>query len=482
MPLFIDGQTHQIGSFGLDQFSKGDISSAWRTYGDEKITFSKRGSELKSILYKKKYQLEEARNLITTKMNALQAEMGESKSGSREGHVDNISNNMEYELPHDSVKQLSEEDKALHSAYNDLTYQLRKVDQDIRTVDTLVGNLEDEKEYTINLMQLESIAKSDLAYAFNDYGEGGKSPISFDKKGSEIKSMLNEKVSSYQVKMTDLRTRMASIAAQLKEKGYEPNNTPMEYDETPRYNWYSAVKKDSNEPSGEVPQECRTMMEQYNEMAYQVDGMNRDIKAANILIQNLDDNKTYKLGVRHIAAMQKGEDMEELSKASKAAQKKVEKVMREFKEGKLKSGSGEAVTDRKQAIAIAMSEAGISKDEMKKFSEDGYVPGEARRENIDMKKAMDDAFKHLGVDSLDQAMDQLEKGGNKTEFSTKERKKLADKGAAMPDGSFPIRNKQDLKDAIKSVGRAKDPSAAKSHIKKRAKALGLTDLLPDNWE
>lgn len=42
-------------------------------------------------------------------------------------------------------------------------------------------------------------------------------------------------------------------------------------------------------------------------------------------------------------------------------QAKVKKVMEEFKNGKLKSGSGDAVTDRKQAIAIAMSEAGLSK-------------------------------------------------------------------------------------------------------------------------
>ena len=44
------------------------------------------------------------------------------------------------------------------------------------------------------------------------------------------------------------------------------------------------------------------------------------------------------------------------------ADKKIEKVMHEFKEGTLKSGKdGKAgkVTDRKQAIAIALSEAGI---------------------------------------------------------------------------------------------------------------------------
>ena len=42
----------------------------------------------------------------------------------------------------------------------------------------------------------------------------------------------------------------------------------------------------------------------------------------------------------------------------------------------------------------------------------------------------------------------------------------------MPDGSFPIANVEDLKNAIQSIGRAKDPDAAKAHIKKRARDLG----------
>ena len=44
-------------------------------------------------------------------------------------------------------------------------------------------------------------------------------------------------------------------------------------------------------------------------------------------------------------------------KYSKSAGKQVETEMREFKQGKLKSGSGQKVTSRKQAIAIGLSEA-----------------------------------------------------------------------------------------------------------------------------
>lgn len=42
-------------------------------------------------------------------------------------------------------------------------------------------------------------------------------------------------------------------------------------------------------------------------------------------------------------------------------QAKVRKVMGEYKAGKLKSSSGDKVKSRDQAVAIAMSEAGMKK-------------------------------------------------------------------------------------------------------------------------
>ena len=46
-----------------------------------------------------------------------------------------------------------------------------------------------------------------------------------------------------------------------------------------------------------------------------------------------------------------------MAKYSEKASEKVAEVMHEMKEGKLKSGSGEKVTSKKQAIAIGLSEA-----------------------------------------------------------------------------------------------------------------------------
>jgi len=65
------------------------------------------------------------------------------------------------------------------------------------------------------------------------------------------------------------------------------------------------------------------------------------------------------------------------------------------------------------------------------------------------------------------------------EYDSEDRKKMAEKGFALADGSFPIANLADLKNAIQAYGRAKDQAKAAKFIVKRAKALGAEDLVPD---
>lgn len=75
-----------------------------------------------------------------------------------------------------------------------------------------------------------------------------------------------------------------------------------------------------------------------------------------------------------------------------------------------------------------------------------------------------------------------EKVGKRT-YTEEERRRLAAKGQAMPDGSFPIPDVDALKDAIQSIGRtgpAKRPRVI-AFIKRRAAALGKTDLIPTEW-
>jgi hypothetical protein len=71
---------------------------------------------------------------------------------------------------------------------------------------------------------------------------------------------------------------------------------------------------------------------------------------------------------------------------------------------------------------------------------------------------------------------------DKADLSAAGRKKAAASGAAMSDGSYPINTKADLRKAIKAVGRGgADHDKIRAHIVKRAKALGLEGLVPNDW-
>ena len=110
------------------------------------------------------------------------------------------------------------------------------------------------------------------------------------------------------------------------------------------------------------------------------------------------------------------EDMTKDNKLSEAEQEKVGIVMKEFKEGELKSGSGEKVTDPKQAIAIALSEAdkiakdkeipekqdepekagdevALNKGEKKMADEVKKAPAEEKVEEVKEEKVTEDACK-----------------------------------------------------------------------------------------
>ena len=90
---------------------------------------------------------------------------------------------------------------------------------------------------------------------------------------------------------------------------------------------------------------------------------------------------------------------------------------------------------------------------------------------------MRELLEFLGVERMLDTVESIEK----REFSAEERKQSAKEGHALPDGSFPIENKSDLSNAIHAYGRAKDKSKAKAHIIARAKALGASDMIPEDW-
>lgn len=112
-------------------------------------------------------------------------------------------------------------------------------------------------------------------------------------------------------------------------------------------------------------------------------------------------------------------------------------------------------------------------------------------ENADLLKTIAamvaDLIEYLAGDDDDEAPESAEEPPTedtvdiKRDYGPEAREKMAEDDEALDDGSFPIKNRTDLGNAIKAVGRAKDPDKARAHIKKRAKELDAEDMLPDSW-
>lgn len=99
-----------------------------------------------------------------------------------------------------------------------------------------------------------------------------------------------------------------------------------------------------------------------------------------------------------------------------AAQKKFHYVMHEFKQGRLKDSHGKTVTNRKQAIAIALSESGLSdkavENEFEKASKekkDDFKNKSSQGEGKAAGKTLADIAAHHGVDIKD-LLEQYELG------------------------------------------------------------------------
>lgn len=139
----------------------------------------------------------------------------------------------------------------------------------------------------------------------------------------------------------------------------------------------------------------------------------------------------------------------------------------------------ENLDDETSIVDIMQNRALISQKSKSGIESNYVVPFQIRSNGVKV------AEKDRWISASKQWIQAAEENSNMTlelkDFTAERRRKLAKKGQAMPDGSFPIEDEEDLKNAIQAIGRAKNPSAAKAHIKKRARALGKTSLLPDSW-
>ena len=83
------------------------------------------------------------------------------------------------------------------------------------------------------------------------------------------------------------------------------------------------------------------------------------------------------------------------------------------------------------------------------------------------------------VEGTEKSFDSIEE---KRFYTRTRRMEYAKRGWALPDGSYPIRDVGDLRNAIQAYGLGKNKERTRKHIIKRARQLGRLDLVPENWK
>lgn len=139
-----------------------------------------------------------------------------------------------------------------------------------------------------DLGYLVDIIKSDVNAAFS-YGEGAEA-IKISKKGSEVKSMAQSKKAVYEGKYQSMISQKNEIKQQLTQQGFTFEQR--EYGErVAEYNYES------------IPQDIRDQIYKFEDLVYQCQDINKDIKTLQVLIENIQDNKNYNLTVNQLSVL-----------------------------------------------------------------------------------------------------------------------------------------------------------------------------------
>jgi 8-oxo-dGTP pyrophosphatase MutT (NUDIX family) len=158
--------------------------------------------------------------------------------------------------------------------------------------------------------------------------------------------------------------------------------------------------------------------------------------------------------------------------AQELAEKRAAEVIAEI-EGKKVVEKTEEVTPEAKPEAVAPAAAEKTAD---------VTPEKAAEPEAKPTGGEESAEKAEDAEELVKAEGETDEAFEKRKFDAKQRKKAAKDGDAESDGSYPIENKTDLENAVRAYGRSKNKSKTKRHIMARARALGLSNLLPADWK
>jgi hypothetical protein len=177
---YVFGQNSQLAKelkiaacFGNSEINKSEIGYAFSNSNPDmnSLKFNKKGSDLKKMIADKKTSLEEKYNTLTAQVTAAKVKVIEAGIEMKKDTFDDC------DRPVYDYNSITDEQRKLVYTYTDLLYPCNRLNNEIKTCQALIDNLDEKKTYTLSTPQVLSLQKAmefDIEKGGGEGSRGGK--------------------------------------------------------------------------------------------------------------------------------------------------------------------------------------------------------------------------------------------------------------------------------------------------------------------
>jgi len=163
-----------------------------------------------------------------------------------------------------------------------------------------------KEKTSVVIVLVDALEKGQLSQAFS---YGNDTSVEFDKKGSELRLLATEKLGQCTQKLEDLERHILHHYQKLTEQGIK---VPVFAKDCTNYYNCTVPCINGISTGSQGPTEQDLEISKYNEKIWQYIDTKQDLRVLEVFLENLKDDKEYKLNINQLLSFEKGGEVNEL--------------------------------------------------------------------------------------------------------------------------------------------------------------------------